>query len=40
VQQIEKDTKGQKKVLATPKDAEWDHVFWLTLSITMKIESQ
>jgi hypothetical protein len=23
VQQIEKETKGQKKVLATPKEAEW-----------------
>lgn len=33
IQQIEKDTKGQKKVLATAKDAEWDHAFWVNLTI-------
>lgn len=36
--QIAQDTKGQKKILAVPGDAEWDHAFWLS-SVVCWIET-
>lgn len=33
IDQVLKDTKDVKKVLATAKDEEWDSIFWLNIII-------